>query len=422
MSLWGTAWKNIRFRKTISVLTIFSVAIAVALAVFITLSQEGVEKGAAKGYGPYELVIGAEGSGTQLALNTFYHLGAPVGNISYEIYEQIQQSEWVDKAYPVTKGDNYQGFQIVGTETGYLSTRYPDASLQEGALYQKPGEVLIGSHVAKTLGLHVGAEFYGGHGAVWSKTEEHDNLTYKVVGILPPLFTPDDKAIFTTVDTAWLIHGGEGHAAEQQSSHAEGTEAEQEGLHEEGTEHNEHTGEGDITAIVVKPKGLAELQMLKNQINQQEKVQAVYSSKTIADVINMLDVGGKLVKLMAFASVLLASIAVLLSLSASAAERKKDIGLLRLLGKSKMYIVSGMLIEGSILTSIGMLVGIVTGHVGSWMVRGKIFDYAGIQIQPWTFFYSEVYIMLGALILGVVASIWPALRAYKVQPLELFHS
>ncbi|MGC5325764.1 ABC transporter permease [Brevibacillus sp. SYSU BS000544] len=406
MSLWGTAWKNIRFRKTISVLTIFSVAVAVALAVFITLTQEGVEKGAAKGYGPYELVIGAEGSGTQLALNTFYHLGAPVGNISYEIYEQIQQSEWVDKAYPVTKGDNYQGFQIVGTETGYLSTRYPDASLLEGTLYQKPGEVLIGSHVAKTLGLRVGDEFYGGHGAVWSKTEEHDNLTYKVVGILPPLFTPDDKAIFTTVDTAWLIHGGEGHEAEQQ-----------------GTQGNEeHAGEGDITAIVVKPKGLAELQMLKSQMNQQEKVQAVYSSKTIADVINMLDVGGKLVKLMAFASVLLASIAVLLSLSASAAERKKDIGLLRLLGKSKMYIMSGMLIEGSILTSIGMIVGIVTGHVGSWMVSGKIFDYAGIQIQPWTFFYSEVYIMLGALILGVVASIWPALRAYKVQPLELFHS
>lgn len=411
MSLWSAAWKNIWYRKTISVLTIFSVSVAMALAVFITLSQEGVEKGAAKGYGPYELVIGADGSGTQVALNTFYHLGAPVGNISYEIYEQVQSSEWVEKAYPMTKGDNYQGFEIVGTDTGYLSTRYPDVSLQEGTLYREQGEVLVGSHVADTLGLRVGDEFFGGHGAVWAETEQHDNLTYRVVGILPPLFTPDDKAIFTTIDTAWLVHGGEEHEAERHDD--EGQEA---------GEHDQHAGEGDITAIVVKPKGLAELQMLKNQINQQDKVQAVYSSKAIADVVNMLDVGGKLVQLIAFTSILIAAISVLLSLSASAAERKKDIGLLRLLGKSKIYILSGMMIEGSVLTCIGMLAGMGTGHLASWAVSGMVFDYAGIQILPWAFYYSEVYIILGALALGVVASIWPALRAYHVQPLELFHS
>lgn len=415
MRLFETSWRNITFRKTLSWLTILSVALATALVVFIMLAQVGLQNGAAKGYGPYEVVVGAEGSGSQLALNTFYYLGAPTGNIKYSVFEHLIDSGLADKAYPLTKGDNYKGFQIVGTPFQYLSTRYPEAMLADGKLYDEAGEAVIGTHVAETLGLQVGSEFISSHGVIDSGNSDHQDLTYKVVGILPPLQTPDDKAIFTTLDAAWIIHGQGEHANEEQNhedeeSHGSG--------HKEETHNGEHETEGDITAIVVKPKGLVELQEIKNKYDGIEGVQAIYSSKEIADLLNIMDTGAQVVKVIAGASILIAAISILLSLSASAAERKKDIGLLRLLGKSKMFIMSGMMLEGGLLTLLGVCLGVTLGHIGSATLSPFIFQYTGIQINTWQFISSEIIVIAGAMLIGVFSSIWPALRVYKVQPLE----
>jgi putative ABC transport system permease protein len=413
MNLWQISWKNIWHRKTLSILTIFSVGVATALIVFISLSQAGMQKGAAKGYAPYELVIGAEGSEIQLALNTFYHVGAPTGNIHYEVFEKLQISKLVEHAYAITKGDNYKGFQIVGTDPEYFTTRYPDIKPTQGAFYEDDGQVLIGAQVAKQLGLKVGDTFKGSHGAVETGDEhnDHHDFIYTVAGIMPTLHTPDDKAIFTTLDYAWIVHQTEepaGHAAEA-------------GAHKEEAGGHAHTAEGDITAIVVQPKGLIELQMLKNEFDKIPGVKAAYSSKAVADVLNIIDVGAKVLVIIAGASIVIAAVSILLSLSAAAAERRKDIGLLRLLGKRKSAIMSGVVLEGAILTFFGSLFGLLLGHSGSWVLSGMIFQYAGIQIEPWFPVVSELYIIAGALLIGVISSLMPAMRSYKVQPLELFH-
>lgn len=397
MNLLQLAWKNILYKKLLSFLTILSVAIGTALIVLIFLAEDGLQSGAERGYGPYELVIGAEGSETQLALNTFYHVGAPTGNIDYETYEALLEGGGVQEAYPVTKGDNYSGFQIVGTLSGYLSTRYPDVTLAEGTLYQDAGEVVIGSHVAKETGLTIGDEFHGAHGIVEGMDhleDHHEELTYTVVGILPPLNTPDDKAIFTTLDHAWIVHG-------DHDSSLEGKE---------------------ITAIVVVPAGLIELQMLRTKFDDLQGVQAVYSSKAISEVLNIVDTGAGVVKFFAAACVLIAAISIMLSLVASAAERKKDIGLLRLMGKSKHFVMGEIVLEGQLLTGIGIVFGLLLGHVGSALLSHFIFSYAGIQISPWTPVASEIYIIIGTLVIGALSSLWPALRSYKVQPLELFRT
>jgi putative ABC transport system permease protein len=412
MNLFETSWRNITYRKTLSLLTIISVSIATALVVFIILAQDGLQKGAAKGYGPYEVVIGAEGSGSQLVLNTFYYLGAPTGNIEYHIFEQLMESDLADHAYPMTKGDNYKGFQIVGTPVQYLSTRYPDVSLAEGEIYHEAGEAVVGAHVAEKLDLKLGSEFISSHGVIESGHDDHHDLTYKVVGILPPLQTPDDKAIFTTLDAAWIVHGKE-------EAHASGHEEE---AHADSAEEENHEvvhgAERDITAIVIKPKGLVELQAIKTQFDDIEGVQSVYSSKEIADLLNVMDVGTQVVKIVAVASIVIAAISILLSLSASAAERKKDMGLLRLLGKSKVFIMSGMMVEGAALTFVGVCLGVALGHIGSAFLSTFVFQYTGVQINPWQFILSEIMVAIGALLIGVFSSIWPAFRVYKVQPLE----
>jgi putative ABC transport system permease protein len=406
MKVLSLLWSQIWHRKTLSLLTIGSVTITAALVVFLLLCSEGVEQGAEKGYGPFEVTIGAKGSASQLALNTYYHIGAPTGNIPITVLEDIRKNELVDAAYAMTTGDNYQGFPIIGMEPGYFLTRYgADQHLAQGSLYGKLGEAIVGSYVASSLGLHVGDTFIGAHGLV-SQSEEvedsdesgaeeenhHHTFTYKIVGILPPLMTSDDRAVFTTLDYAWAIHESDPSIAKE------------------------------ITSILLKPKSLVGAQSIKTTYGQYNNVQAVYTSKAVADIVNVVDKGTQAVKFVTVICIVLAAGSILLSLIAAVHERKKDVALLRLIGKSKQFIWFTLIGEGVLLTLIGLVLGLVVGHVGGYLSRDMVFAATGLQMQTGSFLPRESWLVLVTLLIAIVASIGPAIQAYRVDPLQLFRS
>lgn len=400
MNVISLIWSQIWHRKTLSLVTICSVAVTAALVVFLLLCSQSVEQGAEKGYGPFEVTIGAKGSASQLALNTYYHIGAPTGNVPISILADVRKNEFVASAYAMTTGDQYNGFPIVGIEPGYFLTRYgEEKQMAHGVFYGKLGETIVGSYVASSLGLHVGDTFHGAHGLVQGletdeedEEDDHHSFAYTVVGILPPLHTSDDRAVFTTLDYAWAVHK------------------------------SEHANAQDITAILVKPNSLMGAQSIKTTFSQYNNVQAVYTSKTVADVVNVVDQGTQAVKFVTVICILLAAGSILLSLIAAVHERKKDVALLRLIGKPKSFIWFTLMGEGVILTCIGLFLGIAFGHVGGYFSRDVVFSQTGLQIQAGTFLSGECWLVIVALIIAVVASFGPAIRAYRVDPLQLFRS
>lgn len=363
--------------------------------------------GRQKGYGPFDLVLGAAGSETQLVLNTFYHIGAPTGNIPLAVLDQARQDQSVAEAYAMTTGDNYKGFPIVGLESGYFYTRYGDTRLQEGSMYAHTGETIVGSYVAKSLGLKIGDTFSGAHGLVQEEAhgEEHveeqddedgedhahGSFRYTVTGILPELHTPDDRAVFTTVDYAWAVHG----------------------LAPEDRE---------ITAVLVKPASLLGAHDLRQELDGSNGVQAAYTSKAVSDVLNAVDQGSRLLSMLTAICVLLAGISILLSLIAAAGERTKDVGLLRLLGKSRAYVWLTLTCEGLLVTATGLIAGLLLGHLGAFLLKDALFAQAGIQIQPYHWTQEHWLIAIGAITIGLLSSLGPAFRMYRMHPLALFKS
>ncbi|RNB83374.1 FtsX-like permease family protein [Brevibacillus fluminis] len=402
MSLYTLLWRNILHRKTLSLLTVFSVTITVALVVFLLMCSQGVEQGAEKGYGPFEVTIGVKGSASQMALNTYYHIGAPTGNVPYSLVQKVQQNSQVEAAYAMTTGDNYNGFPIIGMEPGYFLTRYGDKQLADGKLYGNLGETVVGAYVAKTLGLHVGDTFQGAHGLVQGageenhdEGEEHDEhhlFSYKIVGILPPLYTSDDRAVFTTLDYAWAVH------------------------------HNQTGDHKEVTAILVKPRSLLGAQTIKNEYSQIDNVQAIYTSKAVADVVNIVDKGTQMLEIVTIICIVLASVSILLSLIAAVNERKKDVGLLRLIGKPKQFVWFALIGEGFLLTFIGLLAGLVIGHVGGYVSRDAVFAFSGLQLNAGGILPGEWMLVAGTLLIGLLASAGPAIKAYRVDPLQLFRA
>ncbi|MGG1877855.1 FtsX-like permease family protein [Paenibacillus cisolokensis] len=445
MSGWKYVWSNMKHRSFLTGLTVVAVAVTVALFSLLLMSRDGVEEGARKGYGPFEVVIGAEGSESQLVLNTFYRVGAPTGNIPLETLEEVRNHGEVEAAFGMTTGDSYHGYPIVGIDPAYFVTRYDNQRLAEGSLYAELGEVTLGASVAKALNLKVGDTFTGAHGLVahvdidddheahdahddhddYSAHDDHedhddheahdehegeaadhaedqggghaghhdahDDFHYTVVGILPRLNTADDRAIFTTMDYAWAVH---------------------------------HTDEShkEITAIVMKPRSLLGAQSLKTEYDAKSQIQAVYSSKAVADMLNMVDSGSQLLLIVMLICALLAAATLLLALTSSVQERKRDVGLLRLIGKSRMYILSCLIGEGVALTTAGIIVGIIGGRLAAWSISDLLFTQSGIQLQPLQMATNEWMLIVAALLLGFLASAGPALRVYRTDALTLFRN
>ena len=390
MSLWRLTWKNMWHERSLLLLAMSTVALVTALLVFVQLASDEVEESAKRGYGPYELVIGHEGSPLSLVLHTFYHVGEPLGNVPYEVYEYVARSPWKDVAYPMTRGDSYDGFPLIGTDVNYFKTRYGALAI-EGATYEQTGDVVIGSHVARATGLTVGDTFYASHGA--ADGHAHDEMPFTVTGILPPLGTADDRALWTTLDYAWHVHA------------------------EESDE--EELTEGPITSIVVVPSGLMELQQLEQMMNERDGVQAVYSGKTASELLSVVDQGRAFVYVVTVVSFVIAGLSIMLALLAVGASRAKDIALLRLLGRSRSFNTRSIVLEGALVTGIGSLVGIVGGHVIAAFASPVIYDRFGIAIDAWTFQPMESLLVIGSIGIGMLVSFVPARRAYRVDPLTL---
>lgn len=415
MKLPHLIWRNVLHRKLLTVLTVFSVALTVGLIVFLLQLSAGVEQGAEKGYGPFDVVIGADGSESQLALNTFYHVGAPTGNVPYRVFDAVRNEPEAEAAFAMTTGDSYNGYPIVGIDPGYFSVRYGDRKLASGKLYAITGEAVIGSYVAQVNGVKLGDTFSGAHGLTadghgeeaehdGEHGEDHDeagqeegheahaSFTYTVVGILPDLHTPDDRAVFTTLDYAWAVH------------------------------HTESAEQREVTAVMVKPKSLFGAQSLKQKYGAMDKVQAVYTSKAVADVVNLVDMGTEAASAITVICIILAAITLMLSLIAAVSERKRDVGLLRLIGKSRGYVWTALMGEGLLLAAAGLVLGLLLGHAGSYLSVDAIFGYTGVRLSPWSLASGEGQLIAGALLIGAVASLAPALGMYRVDPLQLFRA
>jgi putative ABC transport system permease protein len=121
--------KQMRQRALGTWLTLLSVLLGVALAIAILLLRDaGAALFGQTEYG-YDVILGvAQGSPTQLVMNTVYHIDRSPGNMPYWVYEQVSNQnrpprgskefdfrKHVKMAVPIAVGDTYQGRPIVGT-------------------------------------------------------------------------------------------------------------------------------------------------------------------------------------------------------------------------------------------------------------------------------------------------------------------
>ena len=253
MSLWKIAWRSIEQRSLASMLTGLSMALGVALVVAVLLIHgvvaDSFKNNASLGY---NMIVSAKGGKLQAVLNTVYYLSSPVENIPYSYYKKFtagEYSAYVETAVPLCLGDYYQNFRVIGTTPDMFNklqyAGHPYRFAKGGRNFRQSEffSAVVGATVARSAGLKVGDEIHPAHGV----PDGHKHDPFKIVGILEPTGTPNDRGVFVNMEGFYLL---EGHAREVEKPEGAATAAAKEHDHDHADDaakdkhDHEHAAEG----------------------------------------------------------------------------------------------------------------------------------------------------------------------------------
>ena len=115
-------------------------------------------------------------------------------------------------------------------------------------------------------------------------------------------------------------------------------------------------------------------------------------------------------------SLLVGGIGVMNIMLVSVTERTKEIGLKKAIGARKKTILGQFLTEASVLTSIGGIIGVMTG-IGLSKVVGKVTGSPTAISIP-----SIVIAVLFSTVIGVVFGLLPSVKAANLNPIDALRS
>jgi putative ABC transport system permease protein len=379
MSLFKIVLKNIVQRKLSSALTAASIGLGVAVVIAVLALRAQARAGFDQSTFGYDLVVGGKGSALQLVLNTVYHMDRSQGNLPMERYRELAAHKAVSAAIPIAVGDSFRGARIVGTTDAFFAAFQPE--LQGRAFREGAFEAVLGSAAAAHTRLKVGDTFQASHG-VEDAGEVHDER-WTVVGVMRPTRTPNDRAIFITLDSFRHIK-----------------------------DHRETTG---LSAVIVKTRSAGSALQLEYDLNQRPDCLAAAPARVMAEFFDAFDWIPLMLLAVASLVVVMAAVSIFVAIYNSMAERRRAIAIMRALGARRTTVLAIILLEAAALCLFGALAGVIVGH-GLTAVAGAILSArSGVAISPMAFRPEELLVIVGVLVLGALAGVLPALKAYRTD-------
>ena len=418
MNLLQLSWKNLSDKPLSMLLNIVLFALGTGLISLLLLLNTQLQEKFDKNLAGIDLIIGAKGSPLQLILSSMYHVDAPTGNISIGDAKAFLRPghPFIETAVPLSLGDSYRGYRIVGTTLDFPALYNADSL--EGRFWESPFEAVAGAVVAEKLGLKLGDTFQSSHGFVMDDNLVHDDAeAFKVVGILEPTGAVIDQLILTATESIWAVHDSHDHGDDEDHDHGEGED------HDHA--HENDTGEivplhervdKSITSILLSFKG-RNIQTLNMQrsINENTNMQAATPAIEIVRLRSLMGLGADALQVLAIVIIVVSGLSIFISLFSSLKERRYELALMRVMGASPFKLMSLILLEGLLLAAIGYTLGIVLSHVGMEILAGAMQDAYRYTFTGFTFLREEAILLAAALGIGVVAALIPAIQAGRTD-------
>ncbi|MEK6321194.1 MAG: ABC transporter permease [Acidobacteriota bacterium] len=346
---------NILYRKTRTVTTMAGVALGVVLVVLTVGIAHGFlhDQGRRNAAVTAEIIFGPPGSMFGLSLN-------PTLSLPLHLAGEIRSIDGVGDVVPV--GQYLSGHVIDGIDYNTF-TRVSDARVVEGRPFQAADETIIDRIQQKQRNLKVGDEM------------DIFNRRFRVVGIFEPESLARIKVPLTTMQQFL----------------------------------NRHL----CSMLLVKLTDPSRQEEVATRIKERFPDHSVTLTRDLPILI-----GRGIPALQTFLSVVIAlsimvsSLVILLTMYTTVAERTRQIGVLKSLGASKIWIAADIEKEALLISALGVLAGSLLAVASKYFITQL--TPLNVQLEPLWLFYA---LALG-LLAGGLGALYPALRAANLDPVK----
>ena len=393
------AWRYLWSRPLGALLNVLLLGLGLGSITFLLLVGYQLNRAFDRDLAGIDCVVGAKGSPMQLILSGVLHIDVPPGNVPLQAVQALAKHPLVARIIPISLGDNFQAYRIVGTSTAYID--HYQARLAQGRLWDAPMQVVLGATVARKLGLALGSTFVGSHGLAAGGHTHGDN-PYTVVGILAASGSVLDRLILTDTASVWKVH--EDYTALDDDDRAVMMQ------------------EREITMALVQYKTPMAAITFPRFVNSSTDMQAAAPALEVTRLLHMLGLGTDVLR--AFAGVLLltAGLSVFIALWSAVRERRGDLALLRMLGASPARVAALLLCEALWLGLLAALLGLALGQAFAaalgWFLQLDNSLLVGGMVWPQVLLWVPAV----ALLVSLGAALLPAFGAYRVSVLELLQT
>lgn len=437
MNLWKISIKNIQSKPLYSLLSVFMLSLSIALLLGIQQLKTSFQHQMENNLGEINLVVGAKGSPLQLVLSSVLHLDNPTGNIPYKEAIKMNKNPLIKMAVPISYGDNYKGYRIVGTTKEFYNLY--DAKFAKGNPVEKSMQVVLGSQVANILNLKLGDKIRSSHGLIENSIDIHDDeLT--VVGILKPTQKVIDRLIVTNLESIWDVHNhkdhnkhtenqnhkDEHHIDKEHNNHNEHNHDEDDNHENDNDDehHNEHQNEEhnnskhideerEVTALLVTFRSPTALLMLPRRINEDTNMQAALPKYELERLYKFTGVGFQTISWIAYIILFISGITIFISLYKMIKERAFDLALLRTYGASNLQLIKIVAYEGLILVGFAFVVGFLFTKAGLYILMTYLENNNQqniLQSLPFNEVLQIIGLVFVMIVLSISFAIYPILK------------
>ncbi len=415
MNIRKVAWNNIISSPLNTLLSLMLMTFGVGIISLLLLLNNHMQEQFQNNIRSIDMVVGAKGSPLQLILSSIYHVDNPTGNIPLEEVNKLTKNPLVDFKIPLSYGDSYNGFRIVGTTHQY--PKLYEANLAEGQLWNSSMQVVLGDAVSKITNLKIGDEFFGTHGFD-ENGHVHDNHSYVVVGVFDKTNSVIDNLIITDLKSVWKVHDhAHGEECNHDHDHAHGEECDHDHNHEEKDAYDYESLSNDlmITSMLVKFKSPVGIIQMPRKVNETTNMQAALPIFEINRLTNLLGFGVKTINFIALIIMLVSGLSIFISLFNSLKKRKYELALMRVHGATKIQLIKLVLLEGLLLSIVGTFLGLLISRLSLFIISILVNHNQKISNIEFSLINNEIWLVLTAIFIGFFASLIPSFITYKIN-------
>lgn len=402
------ALASLRSRRLSVMLTLLVITLSVCLLLGVERIRTQAHSSFASTVSGTDLVVGARSGPVNLLLYSIFHIGDATNNVSWQSYQELAALDAVEWTVPLSLGDSYRGFRVVGTSSGFFDHyRYGAGHplvLAQGTRFDDLYDAVIGAEVAKRLGHRLGDHIVLAHGTGQVTLADHADKPFRIAGILQRTGTPVDSSVLVSLQAIEAIH-----LDWQSGVHLRGAAISAEDARRQDLQPT------SITAFLVGLRSRIATFGVQRQINTypDEPMLAVMPGVALQQLWSTLGTAESALRLIGGLVVVLGLMSLVALLVATLQERRREMAVLRALGARPGYVAGLLAFEAALLTLAGCVLAVAVLAGASLLARSWVLASFGLAIdrvlpdaREWTWLAAIV-------VAGALAGLLPALLAYR---------